>query len=240
MIRVYATEVASHAAQAASHEGGALFFIGPLEVTSRVTTAWAIMAVLILVSYFATRNMKKVPTGAQNVMELILTLLRNFFDGILSPETRKYFPLFATMFLFIIFSNYSGLLPSAGHLPGLAAPTSALGTTVGLAVVIFCSTHGLGVKEKGLGYFKHFIQPIALLLPLMILEEFIRPLSLSLRLFGNIFGEESVAEQVFGLCPYLAVLPIQVLGLLFGLIQAIVFTMLAAIYIDGAVAHHDH
>ena len=232
--------ITAYAAESASHGGGALFSIGPIEVSSYVTTSWAIMAVIILCAYLATRNMKKIPTGMQNAMEILVSTLRGFYNDILSPETRKYFPLFCTMFLFILFSNYSGMLPQAGHLPGVAAPTSTLSTTLGLALIIFFATHGLGVREKGLGYFKHFFQPVAFIFPLMILEELIRPASLALRLFGNIYGEESLASNIFNIMPFLAPIAVNVLSLLFGLIQAIVFTMLAAIYIDGAVSHGGH
>lgn len=147
-------------------------------------------------------------------------------------------PLIATLFIFILLSNYSGLLPEAGHVPGLAAPTASLSMTAALAIVVFFATHFYGIRENGLGgYAKHFIKPVAFLMPLLVLEEFIRPLSLSLRLYGNISGEEMVGRQIFELVPALAPLPLYALSLLFGLLQAVVFTMLTAIYIDGATGH---
>jgi F-type H+-transporting ATPase subunit a len=126
----------------------------------------------------------------------------------------------------------------AGHLPGLAAPTSTLSVTAGFALVVFFCTHFFGIKEKGLGYFKHFFQPVAFLFPLMIIEEFVRPLSLSLRLYGNIFGEEMVTAQLFSMAPFGVPIIMQLLGILMGLIQAFVFTLLTAVYIGGATADH--
>jgi len=229
--------VASAAATtgAAEHGSKALFHLFGLQVTSVTTTTWAIMALLVILSVLATRHMQSIPSGVQNVMETILEWIENFFGAILGSEKIKiYFPLIATMFIFIAFANYSGMLPSAGHLPGLAAPTSSLSITVGLAIITFFSTHILGFKAHGVGYLKHFAKPVALLLPLMVLEEFVRPLSLSLRLFGNIYGEEMVSRQIFELVPILAPLPLYILSLLFCLIQALVFTMLSTIYISMA------
>jgi len=216
-----------------------LFSIFGWEVSSYTTTMWGIMAVILLISYFATRNLKKVPTGAQNFMEAIMEVLIGFFAGIMGEKkARQYLPLLCTFFLLILFSNYSGLIPMAGHLPGIAAPTSTLSVTAGFAIVVFLCTHFFGIREKGLAYFKHFVQPVAFLLPLMIIEEFVRPLSLSLRLYGNIFGEEMVSATLFGMAPFLGPLPMQLLGLLMGLVQAFVFTLLAAVYWGGATADH--
>lgn len=221
------------------HGATALFEIFGLRVSSFVTTMWGIMLVIFVISYFATRNLKKVPTGAQNAMEYIIAILIDFFSGIMGEKKAKQFlPILATFFLFILFSNYSGLLPMSGHLPGLAAPTSTISVTAGFAIVVFFCTHFFGIKEKGLGYFKHFLQPVAFLLPLMIIEEFVRPLSLSLRLYGNVFGEEMVTAQLFAMVPFGVPLLMQLLAVLMGLIQAFVFTLLTAVYLGGATADH--
>jgi F-type H+-transporting ATPase subunit a len=221
------------------HGTTVLFDIFGLKVSSFVTTMWAVMAVILIISFFATRNLKKVPTGAQNVMEFLVQTLIGFFAGVMGEKNAKqYLPILATFFIFILLSNYSGLLPMAGHLPGLAAPTSTLSVTAGFALVVFFCTHFFGIKEKGLGYFKHFFQPVAFLFPLMIIEEFVRPLSLSLRLYGNIFGEEMVTAQLFSMAPFGVPIIMQLLGILMGLIQAFVFTLLTAVYIGGATADH--
>lgn len=206
------------------------------DITSTMTTGLAITIVISAVFIIASRKLTTgTPGKLQNVLEWIVGGLRNFYGGIMGEEkATKYLPLLGSLFIFIIVSNYSGLLPGMHIVPGMAAPTGTLSVTVALAVVVFFSTHILGFKANGVHYLGHFVKPVALLLPLMILEEFVRPLSLSLRLYGNIYGEETVVEQVAGMFPLIATVPLQGLSVLFGFIQALVFTMLTAIYIDGA------
>ena len=220
--------------------GNVLFRIGPLEVTSTVTTMWAIIAVLGLVSWLATRNLKEVPGPLQTGAEMAVGALRNFFEGTLGKEhTRKYFPILGTFFVFIIVCNYSGLLPGAGHLKGFAVPTACLSVTAGLGVIAFFTTHVIGIRERGLGhYLASFAKPlilVVLMLPLNLIEQFIRPMSLALRLYGNMYGEETVTEQLYEIFPIGAPLIMQVLSLIFCLLQAIVFTMLLSIYISEAL-----
>lgn len=236
---VFAAETAAHGAEAG--HGGALFSIFGWEVSSVVTTMWGLMILITLLSYLATRNLEKVPNSRlQNFMEFALDAIITQLSQVMGGEkvARRYFPLLGSFFILILASNYSGLLPGAGHLPGLQAPTSTLSVTAGFAIVVFFSTHFVGVKTKGIKYFKHFVQPLPFLLPLNIIEEFVRPLSLSLRLYGNIYGEEMVVASLFALIPFLLPLPMMLLGILFGLIQAFVFTMLAALYIGTAAAEH--
>jgi len=216
-----------------------LFRIGPLEVTSTVTTMWAIIAVLGLISFLATRNLKEIPGPLQTGAEMAVGALRNFFEGTLGKEhTRKYLPIMGTFFVFIIVCNYSGLLPGAGHVQGFAVPTACLSVTAGLGVVAFFTTHVIGVKERGLGPYLHSfanVKPVilvVLMLPLNLIEQVIRPVSLALRLYGNLYGEETVTEQLYEIFPIGAPLIMQVLSLLFCLLQAIVFTMLLSIYIS--------
>lgn len=212
-----------------------LFSIGPLEVTRAVVTMWVIIAVLGILSWLATRRLRDVPGPLQNAAEMAITKLRNFFAGNMGEaNARRYFPLMATFFIFIIVSNYSGLLPGAGK--GFAVPTASLSTTAGLAVISFFATHVVGVQRRGvLGYLKSFITPFALMLPLNLIEQVVRPFSLALRLYGNMYGEEMVTEQLGHIFPVLVPLLMQVLSLLFCLIQAVVFTMLLSIYIEEAI-----
>lgn len=218
-------------------EAKVLFTILGLEVTGHVTTMWAIMLFLFLVFVLATRKLEKIPGRFQCLVEYTFEALLNFFSGILGRErARRYFPILATLFLFILISNWSGLLPMAGHVEGFKPPTSTLSVTAGLAIVAFIVTQIAGFREKGIGYLKHFVQPFPFMLPLNLIEELVRPLSLSLRLYGNIFGEEMVVAVLLSLAPYFAPIPMQLLGLLFGFIQAIVFTTLTAIYISQATA----
>ena len=220
--------------------GAALFYIAGFGVTSTMTTMVGVTVLLTLLSYLATRKLQEKPKGLQNIMEAALEALRNFLGGVLGSDAiaRRYLPLLATFFLFILFSNYSGLLPMAGHLPGLSPPTATLSVTFGLAIVTFFSVQFYGFKSNKLGYFKHFSSPVWwlswLFIPLFILEEFIHVLSLSLRLYGNIFGEETVSSALFGIVPLLVPLPMYILGILFGAVQALVFTLLTSIYISTA------
>ncbi len=217
-------------------ESEVLFKVFGLDVTPEVTTMWGLIAVLAIVSILATRKLKERPTGLQNVIETGLEYLESFFGGILGKEkARRFFTYFGTLFIFIIFSNFSGLIPGAGVARGFAAPTSCLSVTLGLGVVEMFATQFLGFKCCGFkGYLKHFITPVAVMLPLLILDEVIKPASLALRLYGNIFGEESVTEQLYELLPIGAPLIMMVLSLLFCTLQAIVFTMLTAIYVNEA------
>ncbi len=217
---------------------GVLFNIGPLAVTGRVTTMWAIILLLTAVSALATRNMKEVPGKLQNVAELAVCKLQDYFNGCLGEKlTEKYFTVFATFFIFIIVSNYSGLLPGMGHLKGASVPTAGMGVTGGLAICGFFTNHVIGAKERGTGkYLLGMLTSMSLpLFFLAIVEQVVRPFSLALRLYGNLYGEEMVTENLYHVFPILMPLIMQVLSLLFGLIQALVFTMLLSIYTREAV-----
>ena len=223
------------------HASNVLFSIGPLEITSTITTTWVIILVLTVFSAIATRNLKDVPGPVQAAAELAVSKLRDYFGGILGKKhAEKYFPVFATFFIFIIVCNYSGLLPGAGHVKGFAVPTACLSVTAALGIIAFFTTHTIGVKELGAkSYFSSFAKPFAPLLILNIIEQFVRPFSLSLRLFGNLYGEEQVTDNLYEIFPILLPLIMQVLSLLFCMIQALVFTMLLSIYIsEGIEAEH--
>ena len=216
------------------HGANVLFSIGPLEVTRPVVTMWVIIALLGVVSWLATRKLKDVPGPLQNLAEMAVDKLYGYFVGCMGEKnTRRYFPVMGTFFIFIVVSNYSGLLPGAGK--GFAVPTASLSVTAGLAVVAFFLTHYAGIRGRGLwGYLKSFLAPFALMLPLNLIEMLVRPFSLALRLYGNLYGEEMVTEQLGELFPLLLPIVMQVLSLLFCLIQAVVFTMLLSIYIEEA------
>ena len=193
-------------------ETNVLFSIGPLEVTGAVVTMWVIVAVLALLSWLATRRLRDVPGPLQNAAEMAVEKLQGFYGGILGPaNARRYFPMMATFFIFIVVSNYIGLLPGAGAV--FTVPTATLSVTAGLAI----------------------IKPFLLMLPLNLIEQIVRPFSLALRLYGNLYGEEMVTHELGNLFPLVLPLLMQVLSLLFCLIQAVVFTMLLSIYIEEAI-----
>ena len=206
---------------------------GILDVTGEVVAMWVIVAVIALLSFLAARKMKERPGVFQNMVETGVEYLDNFFSGIIGKHlARKYYFFLGSLFIFILFANYSGILPGVGLTKYLRAPTSSLSVTLGLGVFTFVFLQIAGLKAGVKHYFKRFVSPIAFMLPLMVLDEFIKPASLALRLFGNLYGEEAVTENLYNIFPIAAPLIMQVLSLLFCLLQAIVFTMLLSIYIS--------
>lgn len=205
-----------------------------LAPTKTIYSMWIIMAVILLVSFVATRKVKDRPGPLQNIAEIAINALLNFFGGVLGEKkTRQYFPMLATFFILIIVCNYCGLLPGAGEL--FTVPTSVLAVTAALSTISFVAIQSSGIKKHGLGkYLLTFFKPVALLAPIMILEQVIRPVSMALRLYGNIYGEELAANTLFGLFPVGLPIVMHVLSLLFCFIQAMVFTMLLAVFLNEA------
>lgn len=210
------------------------FFATYIKPTATIYSMWGIMAVILIFSYIATRDLKEVPGPLQNIAEMAVAGLLNYFGGVLGEKkTRQYFPMLATFFILIIVCNYCGLLPGAGEL--FTVPTSVLAVTVALSTISFFMIQTAGIKKHGLGkYLLTFFKPVALLFPIMILEQFVRPVSMALRLYGNIYGEELAANTLFGLFPIGTPIVMHILSLLFCFIQAMVFTMLLAVFINEA------
>jgi len=208
---------------------------GILDVTGEVVTMWLILVAITIISLIVRRNLKERPGVFQNIIETGVEYLDNFFEGLLGrKKSRQYFTFLASLFVFIIFSNYSGLIPGIGLTEYAKAPTASLSVTLGLGVVTFVFLQVAGIKCGVKHYFKRFVSPICVMLPLLILDEFIKPASLALRLFGNVFGEEMVMEELYHLLPIGVPLIMMVLSLLFCALQALVFTMLTSIYLDEA------
>lgn len=199
-----------------------------------VCYTWFVMGVLALFSFLATRRMSILPGGVQNVMEVIVEGFDNLLTETMGPEGRPFFPLIATLGLYILTSNLLGLIP------GFESPTANLNTTASMALVVFVMTHVVGIRMHGFKYVKHFLGPIWWLAPLMVVLElishFARIISLSVRLFGNIMGEDKVLAVVVLLVPFLVPLPVFVLMIFTSFIQTIVFMLLAMMYIAGAMA----
>ena len=214
---------------------------GILDVTGEVVVMWIIVALLAAVSLLVTRHLRERPGRFQNLIEMGVEYLDNFFAGIMGKKnSRKYFTFLGSLFIFIIFANYSGLFPGVGLTRYFKAPTSSLSVTLGLGAVTFVFLQVASIRAHGLkGYAKRFWSPMIILPPLLILDEFIKPASLALRLFGNVFGEETVTEQLYELLPIGAPIIMMVLSLLFCAIQAVVFTMLTSIYLEEAVEKED-
>ena len=206
---------------------------GILDVTGEVVTMWIILGVLTIVSLIVKLNLRERPGKFQNLIETGVEYLDNFFTDILGKKkARKYFTFLASLFIFIIFSNYSGMIPGVGLTEYVKAPTASLSVTAGLGVLTFLFLQIAGLRHNVKGYFKRFVMPMFFMLPLMILDEFIKPASLALRLYGNIFGEEMVTEELYHILPIGAPVIMMVLSLLFCALQAMVFTMLVSIYLE--------
>lgn len=198
--------------------------------------AFAIIALLAVIS---TRRMRLVPRGLQNFVEWVFEALYSIPESGMGPRGRQYGPLIATFFLYIIVMNFTGLIP------GLKSGTASLSITLGLSLVAFSSVQYFGFKTHGIRYLLHFLGPVPalaiLIAPLEIIAEVVRIASLSIRLFGNISGEEQVISALSNqLSPIAAVLmlPLQVLTIL---LQAFVFSLLLTVYISLATEkHEDH
>ncbi|MFO8084082.1 MAG: F0F1 ATP synthase subunit A [Desulfobacterales bacterium] len=201
-----------------------------------VVYAWVVMATLIILGYLATKSIQMVPGKAQNVFEILIGALEDFMVDITGEEGRWFFPLLATIFIFIFLSNLVGLVP------GFFPPTASLNTTLACALTVVIFTHVIGIMYHGIKYIKHFLGPIWWLVPIIFPVEIIghlaRILSLSARLFGNIMGKELVLTILFTLAgAFFAPLPIMVLGIFVSLVQAFVFFLLAIMYFTGAMEH---
>ncbi|MBE6575950.1 MAG: F0F1 ATP synthase subunit A [Ruminococcaceae bacterium] len=209
---------------------------GILDVTGEVITMWIILAVIAVISLIVTRNLKERPGKFQNMIETGIEYLDNFFSGIIGKHhARKYFFFLGSLFIFIIVANYTGLIPGVGLTDFVKAPTASLSVTLGLGIVTFFFLQIAGLRVGVKHYFKRFVSPIAVMLPLLILDEFIKPASLALRLFGNVFGEETVLHNLYDLLPIGVPVIMMALSILFCAIQAVVFTMLVSIYLEEAI-----
>ncbi len=206
---------------------------GFLDVTGEVIAMWIILAVVAAISLVVKLSLKERPGKFQNIIETGVESLEGFFSDTLGrKKSRKYFTFLASLFIFIIFSNYSGLIPGVGLTDYVKAPTASLSVTLGLGVITFLFLQISGFLHNKKHYFKRFVMPIAFMLPLLLLDEFIKPASLALRLYGNIFGEEMVTEELYHVFPIGAPIVMMVLSLLFCALQAIVYTMLVSIYLE--------
>ncbi len=218
-----------------------LHFLGvPGEwMPAHVTFTWLLMGILVVTGALGTRVLRPVPGPLQNIVEVVIEAFYGLLDQMIGRQGRQFLPLIGTAGLFILTSNL------LGNIPGFQPPTANWNTTVALAVTVFLSYNYFGIRKHGLlNYLKHFCGPIWWLAPLMFPIEFIghlaRPVSLSIRLFGNIFGEESVIVILLSLIwlvmPYFIWLGVMLpLSLFTSVVQTFVFIMLSMVYIAGAV-----
>ncbi len=206
---------------------------------AHITFTWLVMAVLVVLGALGTRVLRPVPGPLQNFVEVVVEIFGDLLEQMIGHQGRQFLAFIGSAGLFILASNL------LGNLPGFSPPTANWNTTVALAITVFLYYNYWGIRKHGfLAYLKHFCGPVWWLAPLMFPIEFIghlaRPVSLSIRLFGNIFGEESVITILLSLVwlvmPYFIWLGIMLpLSLFTAAVQTFVFIMLSMVYIAGAV-----
>lgn len=204
---------------------------------------WLVILIIVVLSVSTTRDLKLIPSGGQSFMEFVTEFIRDISKTqIGEKEYLKWVPYLGTLFLFIFVSNWSGaLIPwKIIELPNgeLGAPTNDINTTAGLAILTSISYFYAGLSKRGLGYFAKYVQPTPLLLPINVLEDFTKPLSLSFRLFGNILADELVVAVLVSLVPLVVPIPLILLGLFTSGIQALIFATLSGSYIGEAMEGH--
>jgi len=209
-------------------------------------TALLVVGALILLAYLANRQLAAASDAAvpddsltlRNLAELLVEGVSGMAEGVLGHNGRRYVHLYGSFFLFILCANLVGLLP------GFSPPTSNFNVTLALGVLSFIAYNVYGFREQGMGYLKHFVGPIwwlgILMVPLELIDNLVRPFSLSLRLFGNMTGDHVVLEIFTDLTKVVIPVVFYMLGAFVSLVQAFVFTLLSMVYVSLAVAHGDH
>jgi F-type H+-transporting ATPase subunit a len=229
---------------------GQLIYFHP-SISNTIITSWIIMAFILVVAFVATRRLRMNPGPFQSAVEFVLESLGSFAVSLGGPRARRYVPLFAGLFVFILLANWSGLIPLVGRVMFLRAPTSDLNITIGLALVSFCVFHIEGVRSLGLrgylgkffplGTFREGISAGLIAMVVGFVEfflEFIKPVTLSMRLFGNIYGGELALGVVTALT--VAVVPVALMGLelLLNFVQALIFSVLTLMFTLIAIEGH--
>jgi len=206
---------------------------GVVNVNATMVFTWAVMALLTIGAWTITRGLTDGPTPSrwQNLLEVLVTGLRDQIREVSRQEPDPYLPFIGTLFIFIAACNVLAIVP--GYFP----PTGSLSTTVALAVTVFFAVPVFGIATHGVGtYLHHYVQPSVFMLPFNIIGELSRTIALAVRLYGNIMSGTVIVAILLGLVPFFFPVVIQLLGLITGLIQAYIFAVLAAVYIASATA----
>jgi len=204
-------------------------------IPAHLIMAFIVTVILVIFFKLTVRNLALFPKKMQTLLETLYLFLRNHVDDMIGKEGRKFIPALGTLGLFIALANLLGLLPE------MSSPTANMNVPAGCAIFIFLYYHAQGVKKHGfIGYLKTFTGPAWwlawLFAPIEIISHFSRPLSLTVRLFCNIFGEDLVIIIVVGLVPFIAPLPMMAMAIFTSLLQAYIFIMLSTVYLAGAIA----
>lgn len=208
-----------------------VFTIGPVPITDPVMVTWGLMAALALGGFLATRSLAVAPSRTQAALELIVGAIEDQIRGTMRVAPEPYLPLLGTLFLFILASNWSSLIP------GVEPPTAHVETDAALALIVFCAVIYFGIRTRGVaGYLKTFAEPSLVMIPLNIVETFTRTFSLIVRLFGNIMSSVFIIGIILSLAGLLVPIPLMALDLLTGAVQAYIFTVLAMVFIGSAVS----
>ncbi|MBI3955924.1 F0F1 ATP synthase subunit A [Candidatus Gottesmanbacteria bacterium] len=221
-----------------------------LPISNALITTWLVMGILIILSYLSTRSMTMVPGRIQSVAEMLVGGLYDFFGTVTGTYVNDVFPLVASLFLFILAANWVGLLPGVGTVgffhgeeftPLLRGATADLNTTVALALFAMIAIQYYGFKTSGMHYGKRFFNvgnPIYFFLGILeLVSELSKVISFAFRLFGNIFAGEVLLAVMAFLMPFVVPLPFLTMELFVGFIQALVFSMLTAVFLTVAVSH---
>jgi len=210
-----------------------LLTLGPVEITSTVLYSLLVSGILIAFSLLVRFSQRL--SGWQMAAEFVVEHLEGIMQDMFGEDPRPYTPLVVTLALFIGVANLLGLAP------GLRAPTADFSTTLALAVVVFLAVPFYGIRARGVrGYLRHYLEPSPLLLPLEIITEFSRTLALAVRLFGNIVSEELVIAVLLSIAGLLLPVPIMMLAVLTGVVQAYIFSILTVVYLSAAVRAHSN
>jgi len=207
-----------------------VFTLGPVPITTPVVATWGIMLLLAGGAWLLTRKLTLRPSAAQACLELVVETLEDQIRDTMRTEPEPYLPLIGTLFLYVFVSNWSSLVP------GVEPPTAKLETDAALALIVFVSVIGFGIHVRGLrGYLRSFAYPTLVMVPLNLLENITRTFALMVRLFGNVMSGVFVIGIVLSLVGLLVPVPLMALELLTGAVQAYIFSVLAMVFIGGAV-----
>jgi F-type H+-transporting ATPase subunit a len=211
-----------------------LFRIGPVEITATVGYTLAASGVVVGFALLARWGLRKGPTAWAIVAEFVVEHLEGVMRDMFGRDARPFVPLVVTLALFVGVANLLGLFP------GMKSPTADFSATAALAAVVFLAVPVYGIRVKGLkGYLKHYLEPTPFLLPLEIISELSRTVALAVRLFGNIVSEELIIAVLLTIAGLLVPVPIMMLAVLTGVVQAYIFAVLTAVYLSAAVRNKE-